>query len=484
MVWGNKEGHREALDSWLQRLRTNDAHFTSLHVLPARRLTPDEFAELFAALADNHTLTQLYCSTHAQSDASLTALAEALGKNHTLQRLAVGDSHLAELAPIGCAALCAAVGASQSILELDLDNKGLGLASDEDGDEEDVAVGEALRNMIASSKSLSRLSLARNELRDIHAQLIAAGIRANTTGSGRLTNLDLGYNALGVETARALAAPCTSASPESGLHELSLSGNEQLGVEGMVLLGAALHGATLISSCRKLQLADMAFTPVAEGSTEVPVLATEVSPGDNFLRAFAQTTEAAAPALEMLRLDRSGVTATGAKALGQILSDPRMVLSEVALRGNALCDEGAACLAVDVSSSAAAGFSLDLSENHLTDAGLAPLLTRSRSITQLVLFGNHITLDTVADVAALMQLHRMTLLDLSRNRIQAAGFARLADQLIQGAFPKLRQLEIAGNVDARQSNDDGADTSEEVKAWAEIAAKVEAARPDLVVAWR
>jgi Leucine-rich repeat (LRR) protein len=480
MAWGDK-GNQEALDDWVKRLTSNDASFTSLHVLPARRLTPEQFATLFAALGDNKTLTELYCARHSQSDESLLALAEALRRNTTLERLAVGGPHLAEEAPAGCAALCAAAGVNNTLQELDLDNKGLGVSLDSDDEDQAEVVGQALSDMIASSKSLRRLNLARNSLEDVHIQLVTQGLKENIAGSGRLARLNLGYNALGVASARALAAPYDGDRPNGGLQELVLSGNEAIGVDGLALLGAALRDNTLISTCRKLELADMAVAPT---SSDTATSAGQVSPGDAFLEALADTTRGQAPVIESLCLDRSGITAAGARALGRLLSDPSLVLSAVTLRGNALGDEGVKGLAVNVSNADAPGFSLDLSENGLTDAALHALLTQSQSITKLALFGNHISLDSLPDLAQLTQLSRLTLLDLSRNRISSTGFNRLADLLIQGAFPALTQLEIAGNVDARQTTEDGTEASNEVKAWSATVHKLRDARPDLTVSWR
>ncbi|RKP27566.1 hypothetical protein SYNPS1DRAFT_20939 [Syncephalis pseudoplumigaleata] len=495
MVWGNSD-NQAAVDGWIHRLRTNDPHFVSLHIMAARRLTTDQFAQLFAALAHNHTLTQLYCSGHAQSDASLTALADALSQyNHTLQSLTLGDPQLVAHASNGVQALCTAIGINKSLQLLDWSHCGLGTAEDEA-----VAgrLGQSLENMLARSSSLSEVVLSHNALDDTMVKHVVAGVRANGIAQGALTSLDLSYNELGPDAITSLASalvPAIARTPKHGLHELNLAGNPGMGVAGMAQLGCTL--ARPESTCRKIVLSDChaATTTTTTDDADAETGTKRATMGDAFLAALSETSSdvsAATLDLEEIKLDRCAVTVAGARHLAQLLGRPGNRLCEMTLRGNALGDEGARQLAVPIVplpdaaqghtiTASITGISLDLSENAITDDGLAALLVSdASSIAQLILYGNQIALSEafVKRVAAAWTSPQaaLTLLDLSGNKIDTAGFERLADALIAGALPRLCKLELAGNVDV--TKDEAAKT-----AWRDIAARITDARPQLVLLW-
>lgn len=499
MIWGNSD-NQAAVDGWIHRLHINDAHFVSLHIMTARRLTTEQFIQLFKALGSNHTLTQLYCAGHAQSDASLSALAEVLGQhNHTLQSLALGDPQLASSAFDGFQSLCVAISANKSLQTLDWSNCGFGLAEETTLKK----LGKSLENMLARNTSLSQVILAHNELDDDIVNNIVAGVRANDIAQGALTNLDLSYNKLGSDAITSLTTvliPAVIREPKHGLREVNLSGNTGIGVTGMTQLGCALsHPA---SACRKIILSDCHATQENETEEQKNDGTNQITVGDAFLAALNETSKdvlATTLDLEEIKLDRCTVTAIGANHLAQLLARPGNRLCEITLRGNTLGDKGVSQLAVPIvplPSTASTGFHtinnymitanitgilLDLSENTITDEGLAALLVSDTSaIAQLVLYGNQISLSeaffeqvktkwTSSHIA-------ITLLDLSGNKIDTVAFERLADALIAGALPNLRKLELAGNVDMTKDEEARA-------AWRAIATRISTSRPELVLLW-
>ncbi|KAI9599266.1 hypothetical protein BDF19DRAFT_430625 [Syncephalis fuscata] len=511
MVWGNND-NQTAVDNWIRRLHTNDSHFVSLHVMTARRLTADQFAQLFAALADNHTLTQLHCGGHAQSNASLSALAQTLGQhNHTLQSLTLGDRELAVRAPTGFEALCTAIGKNQSLHLLDWGRCGIGAAATATASN---AIPEAVRGMLTNNHSLTHVILTENDLTDTTIKSIMAGVKANRVAQGSLIALDLSFNKLGVDFATDIATvllPSDGNKSKHGLQELNLAGNTELDVTGMTQLGCTLsHPSSL---CRKIILSDCYATAPEDnenkeneqGSSSKEVgskdATEDITPGDAFLSALNETSKdvlATSLALEEIKLDQCGVTAVGANHLAQLLTRPGNRICEVTLRGNTLGDEGASQLAVSVTplpsaiatatkntnddyilTAAVAGISLDLSKNDITDIGLAALLNSSSSITQITLYGNQITLSAniFNQIASWSNNTALTLLDLSSNQVDTSGFERLVDALIAGALPQLRKLELAGNIDV--PNDE-----ESMAAWEVITAKLHKARPQTKCLWR
>ncbi|KAI8054454.1 hypothetical protein BDF22DRAFT_412185 [Syncephalis plumigaleata] len=499
MVWGNSD-NQATVDGWIHRLHTNDAHFVSLHIMTARRLTTEQFTQLFNALGKNHTLAQLYCAGHTQSDASLSALAEALGQyNRTLQSLTLGDPQLTSNAFHGFQSLCVAIGVNKTLQTLDWSNCGFGLTEEATLKK----LGESLEKMLARNAGLSQVTLSHNELGNAIISSIAAGIRANNVAQGALVNLDLSYNKLGLDAITSLTTaliPAVAREPKHGLREVNLSGNPDIGVTGMTQLGCTLsHPA---SACRKIILSDCHATEENTAEGQKNDATHEITVGDAFLAALNETSKdvlATTLDLEEIKLDRCAVTVTGANHLAQLLARPGNRLCEITLRGNTLGDKGVSQLAVPavpLPSTAAAdtrtisnhtvtaditGILLDLSENNITDEGLAALLVSDTSaITQLVLYGNQISLSETffEQVTTKWTSSRMaiTLLDLSGNKIDTAAFERLADALVTGALPNLRKLELAGNVDT--TKDEEART-----AWQSIATRISTSRTELVLLW-
>lgn len=132
----------------MQRVTSNDPKLQSLTILRQRRFGHEDVAALAHALKDNTTLTELYASSHPLSLASVQLLAETLGSNRSLRSLCVGDSSLGDS---GVEALARGVASSSSLTRLDLTGKGLGRRG-----------AAALASALHSCSSLSHLVLNNN----------------------------------------------------------------------------------------------------------------------------------------------------------------------------------------------------------------------------------------------------------------------------------------------------------------------------------
>ena len=117
MAWGMSSNV-----DWLGPLcaRIASGEVTSLHVLPARKIT-GKWCQLAETLALNPALTELYASGHRITPSEAEAAANALKSNTHLTSLCLGD---AQFGNEGLSTLAAGVGVS-GVLHLDLENKSI-----------------------------------------------------------------------------------------------------------------------------------------------------------------------------------------------------------------------------------------------------------------------------------------------------------------------------------------------------------------------
>lgn len=145
----------------------------------------------------------------------------------TLQSLHIGSN---PLGPAGAQLVSAALRANTTLTHLSMFN---------------TAIGDAGASMVAQALAentgLRSLDIALSGIGSAGATALAAGLRANR---GRLTDLGVANNALGLVGARSLA----SCFPDTRLTSLSLR-SCQMGQEGVQLVAQGLHGSPYILRC-------------------------------------------------------------------------------------------------------------------------------------------------------------------------------------------------------------------------------------------
>ena len=212
----------------------------------------------------------------------------------------------------------------------------------------DCALGDdgaaELVDALFKNAAVHGLELSNCSLGDAGARSIAGLLRKGYGGEGaayqpQLTTLDLSDNAIGIEGARALASAL--ALNEHRLEDVSLSGNDDIGDDGAVALGAALAA----------QSRDGQF------------------------------------ALNGVALTSCGIGARGAAAIALALLENSR-LETIDLAENPLGDRGARALALALRSSVAAGGGsrlqvLDLTSCGVTSGGARELLDAARLVPTL-----------------------------------------------------------------------------------------------------
>ena len=414
MVWGARAGSAD----WCQRLRANDAAFTSLLVMRSRAMETKDWVELCAALADNTHLCELKASSHALSAEALAAFCDMLAKNGALERLALGD---AELGDAGVAAICPGLAANRALQEVELDYKGLTAAS-----------APALAGALKENQSLRRLVLSRNPgLSDSGVSALCEGLGTSGVCDLQLEEVDLtddGLRALG-----AMMATC-----KRPMLELSLNGNAQLTGEGTTaLLAGIAAGAGL--ECLKLDHCPQALSGEATS-------------------ALAQTLGLSSCALQRVSLLGVEPPPDGklllAKAVGAAAT-----LTEARLVDMQLGDSGAAALACALGANSESKLRvIDVTGNQITGEGLLALLLGDGVLDQcerLVFFDNRAgagldevphALEKAASQGAVVAGSLIDL-DLGGNQLPKEWVLALLAALARAPalLPSLRTLGLGGN---------------------------------------
>lgn len=171
MAWGAST----SIDGWLNKLSRNDPSFTSLHVLSSRKLTQNQFQELFAALSSNTSLAEFNASGHFLDHRSLEVLSDALSNNEHIKSLCIGNC---ELRDEGVLFIVQGLKNNKSLEVLDLEYKGIG---------NDGCV--ALAQLISVHSSLKDIRLSRNSISDEGFVSLFSNLHRSN-----IQKIDLGYN--------------------------------------------------------------------------------------------------------------------------------------------------------------------------------------------------------------------------------------------------------------------------------------------------
>ena len=189
------------------------------HHLTNKKISDAGVTALAQALHQNSTLQHLDLSNNSLSDAGTTAVAQALHHNSTLWELDLSNNSLSDA---GTTAVAQALHHNSTLWELDLSNNSI-------SDAGTTAVAQALHH----NSTLRELDLSNNSVSDAGTTAVAQALHHNST----LEKLDLSNNSIGDAGATALAQALHS---ESRLSGLNLSGNDAIHKEGTCELVRAL----------------------------------------------------------------------------------------------------------------------------------------------------------------------------------------------------------------------------------------------------
>lgn len=457
MAWGS---NTNIANEWARRLSANDPTFVSLHILSFRRVTPAEFSTLFVALAHNSTLRELYCSGHKLDAAAVQSLADALKTNTTLTSINVGNAEFGtdeegSLFEIFCGGLAENAG----VTKLDLENKGL------------MQSARVLAGSLGKHRYLTEINLSRNNLEDEAVRIMCQGIAANATAEtpSPLRKLNLSMNSIHQNGAEAIAQLLTD--PNIAIAELDLSENP-LTVVGATAVGTALASNTSVMSLKlsgitaELENLDLDASE-SHSSTDRPTA------GDLALAALAGSLRTNTT-LQSLHMIANDIGPLGIQPLTIALTSNN-TLAELRLRQNKIGDHGASTLAKALSRYANRTLRwLDLAENGITGVGFKHLL-QCEGLEYLSLFNNRINSYEAVMRPLSASSNELRTLDLGCNGITTADFAILCKALARGFAPRLKTLEIGGNVRNEE---------EEHRKWANLEEGLVENRQGLDIAWK
>ena len=331
------------------------------------------------------------------SDAGVTALAQALYHNSTLEVLDLSNNSISD---VGTTAVAQVLHHNSTLLQLDLSNNSV-------SDAGTTAVAQALRY----NSTLWKLNLSNNSLSDAGVTAVAQALRYNST----LWKLNLSNNSLSDAGVTAVAQALHH---NSTLRKLNLS-NNSLSDAGVTAVAQALHHN---STLRKLNLSNNSLS-------------------DAGVTAVAQALHHNST-LQKLNLSNNSLSDAGVTAVAQALHH-NSTLWQLNLSNNSLSDAGVTAVAQALHHNSTLR-KLDLSNNSLSDAGVtavAQALHHNSTLWQLNLSNSSLSDAGVTAVAQALH-HNSTLqkLDLSNNSIGDAGATVLAQRL-----SRLGGLNLSGN---------------------------------------
>ncbi|KAG0169638.1 hypothetical protein DFQ29_009587 [Apophysomyces sp. BC1021] len=422
MAWG---GNDSAVDKWIKQLKENDPKLTTLHILSFRRVSAADLTAIFAALAHNTSLKELYCSGHVLDVTATEQLSEALTLNDTLESLNIGNHEFGRDAKL-VAILCEGLAVNEGLLTVDWENKGLNKSS-----------MEALSRCLEKNTVLKNLNLSRNALDDDSINILALSLQQNKT----LRSLNLSMNDIGPAGAQHLAS-CLAGNCH--LEELDVSDNALM--EGGQTIGAALVNnkslVTLKMTGITSKLEDLQLPPSADDERPPSDPKTNESQsihGNAMVEAVAGSL-CGNRSLKHLWLDHNQIQSASVAILASAL--PKSGLVELRLRNNCIDDQGSKALAQSPGSL----LQLELGENSIGSEGLGALL--DTSLQYVGLFSNKV-----------------------------GGFGVEPDKIPNlgntNGVPDLKLLEMGGNAEDK-----------DMDAWEESIGKLQRERPELEIAWK
>eukprot|EP00039_Didymoeca_costata_P007004 m.95458 g.95458 ORF g.95458 m.95458 type:complete len:433 (+) comp13491_c0_seq6:48-1346(+) len=405
MAWGkpSASGSGSAVDGWVKRLNDGDKSFTSLSIMPFRKLEDADIEKLCKALQRSGVLlSELLLSGRTLSSSALDAMNNMLLNNTSIQRLAVGSKDFGDS---GLGALSSGLAQHTALTFLDLSYKNLTKAS-----------AKILANVVVKSKNLEELILSRNEA--LGNEFVIGLAEQLPQRSKQLKKLDLGQTGINAD-----AKDCLSVIV-SHVSTLILSAN-CLGPDSGHFIGNGLEKSKCIEC---LELNDCGF-------------------GDEGIRLLAQGLHSCS-SLRKLFVGKNSIGVEGATCLAKA---PVVVnqLETLGLRNNPeIGDAGCASLVGALAQGeTGARLSLDLGTCNISQESFKQLLGLS-CLEEILLFGNKIggedfmsSFDTDASTKACLK-H----LELTGNSLSEEHCLELLGLLEDAKFlPKLEALGLGGN---------------------------------------
>jgi Ran GTPase-activating protein (RanGAP) involved in mRNA processing and transport len=303
---------------------------------------------------------------------------------------------------------------------------------------------KALADALGKDSRLTSLGLFGNSIGDEGAKALADALGKN---SG-LTSLYLGANNIGAEGAKALA---DALGKDSSLTGLNLWHNN-IGDEGAKALADALEKNSSLTNLdlRRSNIGDEGAKALSDAlgkNSSLTSLNLECNKiGDEGAKALAEALGKNS-SLTSLDLRHNNIGAEGAKALADALGK-NSSLTSLNLRGNNIGDEGAKALA-DALRENSSLTNLDLEYNRIGDEGakaLSNALEKNSGLTNLNLWGNNIGDEGAKALAdALGKNSSLTSLNLQNNNISDEGAKAIIKALRQNTSLTYCKLYTARN---------------------------------------
>ncbi|GMF37204.1 unnamed protein product [Phytophthora fragariaefolia] len=396
MAWGRKAG----VDDLLQKL-SNPKTARSLYVMSTRSLSDADVARLAGSIGANAQLEELYLSGHRLGEMGLQAFADCLAVNSTLKHLSLGSESLGDEA-VRVLSAGLARNAQSALQTWDLEFKSLGV----DGA---AAVGELLR----SNKSLTAVTLSRNQIGDQGLQKLAAGLGHNAEARVKELNVtDVGISGAGLDCVAALVEKesCSLATLQVSFNALETASDK------------FFDALKTNKSLTKLQMKECKLT-------------------DEHVAALAAALKINSTLVEV-DLSDNELTQASCAALANGLRENK-TLKVLRLGNNKCQDEGAVLLADVLAAHNSTLTYLDLGNNGLTGAGMTPLL-KAQSLKELHLFNNKLGEGLSELLPALLANSVIETFGIGANQLHEALSVMLFDAL--HSHPSLKTLEMGGNT--------------------------------------
>lgn len=373
---------------------------------------PSEVSDFCQALAENHSLEELFCSGHSLPAVSAEAFGAALRKNRSLKFLSLGCSALGDEG-----LLAILKDWDNAVLEtLDLEFKGLG-----------VGGLRGLRNVLCTECNLREIRLGRNELDDEAVEELAQGVEKSYT----LTKLLLDQNSFTAAGCRALGFALARNQGPKREFCLDLA-NNGFGDDGLLALLSERDGER-------------------EGFSGVDVVALNVegcgigSDGivglDRLLRA---DNASCFKQLRALNLARNEIREVGALVEHESLR-------ELNLMGNKLGVEGVLALAKGFANSRVESLHLGDVKFRVDSGTLEEskealtLLAQARSLKSIWFLGNQLSDMGAGHLAACLETNpQLETLGLSATGLSSDGCLQLLTTLEKNT--SIRTIEIGGHA--------------------------------------
>ncbi|KAK1941238.1 NLR family CARD domain-containing protein 3 [Phytophthora citrophthora] len=396
MAWGKKAG----VDDLLQKL-VNPKTAKSLYVMSTRSISDPDFVKLASSISTNALLEELYLSGHQLGPLGLQAFADCLATNSTLKHLSLGSEKLGdEAVKILCAGL--ARNSRSGLQHWDLEFKSIGV----DG-------AEAIAELLKTNKSLTNLSLSRNQIGDGGVEKLAQGLSENTTSGVKELHLsETGITGMGLD------------------HLATLVGNENCSLKTIQLSFNGLETAT-----------SKFFDALAKNKSVVKLQLKECKLSDEHVAALASALQQNTT-LEEVDLSDNDLTQASCASLAGGLRENK-ALKVLRINNNKCQDEGAVVLADVLAEQNSTLTYLDMGNNALTSTGMTPLL-KSKALTQLHLFNNKLGEGLSELLPALLANSTIETFGIGANQLHEALSVTIFDAL--HSHPSLKTLEMGGNT--------------------------------------